>query len=98
MWKDPLSKGSALQVLYAGKLIPSERGSFCNLYGEDGQCVRPACSVRDMWHIGANHKRCKGSASIPHQGECVQCGRVAPLTENGYCEGCVLEAQIGKGY
>lgn len=31
----------------------------------------------------------------PRSGECVECGRVsAVLTERGYCEGCVMQAQI----
>ncbi len=66
MWKDPFAKGSAMHILYAGKLTFSKGGEVpvCDLYNEYGSLMKEKCSVGDMWHIGSNHKRCKGKDNV----------------------------------
>jgi len=64
MWKDPLSKGSAMLIFYAGRIRKTKAGlEECHLYDEKGRVSRSDCSLADMWHIGANHKRCKGGGN-----------------------------------
>ncbi len=62
IWKGPLSKGSAMHVLYAGEILPATEGGspVCDLYDERGYRMYEKCSLGDMWHVSATHKNCKG--------------------------------------